>query len=106
MALTINIRQMRKDHGLTLDQLAARIGISAPHLSEVERGKKNLNNHLITRLAETFGVEPAALIAIPGSAGADRLQAILERLAPADQARVEAFAEALLKSQEETQQKE
>jgi transcriptional regulator with XRE-family HTH domain len=106
MALTINIRQMRKDHGLTLDQLAARIGISAPHLSEVERGKKNLNNHLITRLAEAFGVEPAALIAIPGAAGADRMRAILEKLPPADRARVEAFAEALLKSQEATQQKE
>jgi transcriptional regulator with XRE-family HTH domain len=106
MSLTINIRQMRKDHGLTLEELAAKIGVSAPHLSEVERGKKNLNNHLISRLAEALGVEPAALIASNDQAAHDHLRRILDQLSPDDRLRVEAFADALLRSQEASAQKE
>lgn len=106
MALTLNIRQMRKDRGLTIQQLADQIGVSAPHLSEIERGKKNLNNHLITRLSTALGVEPAALIAAtPIVSAAPHLRSVLERLSREDLARVEAFAEALLRSQEATARK-
>lgn len=105
MGLNIRIRQLRKDRGLTLEQLAGRIGVSAPHLSEVERGKKNLNNHLIERLSDALGVKHTDLIGeeAPPPKPFNRLEATMNRLPEADQARVEAFALALLQSQQDTQ---
>ncbi|UWQ30224.1 helix-turn-helix domain-containing protein [Leisingera sp. M523] len=65
MQLTLRIRELRKTNGLTLAELAGKIGVSAPHLSEVERGKKNLNNHLIERIADALGVSPTELLGAP-----------------------------------------
>ena len=65
MQLTLRIRQLRKSKGLTLSELASKIGVSAPHLSEVERGKKNLNNHLIERLAVALEIPPTELLGAP-----------------------------------------
>lgn len=105
MELNIRIRELRKARGLTLEQLASRISVSAPHLSEVERGKKNLNNHLMERLASALGVSHAELIAEPEpDNGVSRLMGTLRSLPEADRARVEAFALALLQSQQESQQ--
>jgi len=62
MNLNIRIRQLRKAKGLTIKQLAEIIGVSTPHLSEVERGKKNLNNHLLVRLAAALDAKPSELV--------------------------------------------
>ncbi len=62
MSLTLNIRELRKSKNLTLAQLAEMVGVSIPHISEIERGKKNLNNHLMERIADALQVEPSALI--------------------------------------------
>lgn len=105
MPLTINIRQIREDRGYTLEDVADKVGVSIPHLSNVERGKKNLNNHLLTRIADALGVHPAALISDTFQSDRDRLGDILDQLAPDDRARVAAFAEALLQSQEASQRK-
>lgn len=105
MELNIRIRELRKARGLTLEQLASRISVSAPHLSEVERGKKNLNNHLMERLASALGVSHADLIADPEQdGGVSRLMGTLKALPDEDRARVEAFALALLRSQQELPQ--
>ena len=63
MELNLRIRELRTDKGLTLVELAEKVGVSTPHLSEVERGKKNLNNHLMVRIAAALGVSPEDLIA-------------------------------------------
>ncbi len=34
------LRRLRKNSGLTLKQLARRVGISIPHLSDIERGMR------------------------------------------------------------------
>lgn len=99
MSLKIHIRELRKAKGLTLAQLADKIGISTPHMSEVERGLKNLNNHLITRLSAALDVPPEALLSGDTPASTVRLSAVLSQLGPDEQARVAAFAEALLQSQ-------
>lgn len=99
MSLKIHIRELRKAKGLTLAQLADKIGISTPHMSEVERGLKNLNNHLITRLAAALDVAPEALLSGDAPAAVTKLNAILSQLDADEQARVAAFAEALLQSQ-------
>jgi transcriptional regulator with XRE-family HTH domain len=95
MGLTIRIREIRKQRGLTLEQLAPMVGISVPHLSQVERGVKNVNNHLLERIAKALGVAPYELIA-EGPPVASTLDAICSQLTPEDRERVETFARALL----------
>ncbi len=57
MQLKIRIRELRNAKSWTLEEMAGKIGISTPHLSEIERGKKNLNNHLIERIASVLQIE-------------------------------------------------
>lgn len=67
MNLNLRIRDVRKAKKLTLAELAEQIGISSPHLSEVERGHKNLNNHLIKRLCEALDCQPKDLFSDEGA---------------------------------------
>ena len=106
MELSLRIREIRKERGLTIAELAAKIGVSAPHLSEVERGVKNVNNHLLTRLASALGVRPDQLISGADQESVHRLADALRRLSKEDRERVEAFALALVQSSQESQRSE
>lgn len=105
MGLNLHIRELRKGRGLTLEQLAEMVGVSVPHLSEVERGKKNLNNHLLVRLSGALNVRPEALLSDQDDDLA-ALRSAMTRLSEADRRRVEEFARALLASQQERGQAE
>lgn len=91
---------------MTLDDLASAVGVSTAHLSEIERGVKNLNNHLLERISDALGVTPSVLIADDLDSDTIRLNAALADLDPQDKARVAAFAAALAQSARETQQSE
>lgn len=103
MSLNINIRALRQAKKLTIAQLASMVGISTAHLSEVERGVKNLNNHLMTRISAALGVPPDQLISDEAS-DMSRMAAIYSRLAPDDRERVVAFAAALASTGEDPPQ--
>lgn len=85
-----------------MDQLAGQVGISIPHLSEIERGKKNLNNHIIERISAALKVWPDDLIS-SGDAGEDwnTLKRQLRHLDGDDLHRVSEFARALQASKPE-----
>lgn len=100
MTLNLNIRAIRQQRGLRISDLADMVGVSVAHMSEVERGRKNLNNHLIERLSGALRVPPEALIA--DGTGVSKLTPILSQLGDGDLHRVEAFALALLKSEAPT----
>jgi transcriptional regulator with XRE-family HTH domain len=51
------------ERGLVLNALAARAGISASYLSEVERGYKRPGTDVLARLAEALGMAPSELMA-------------------------------------------
>lgn len=93
MALNLRIRELREARGWSLDTLAAKIGTSSPHLSQVERGVKNLNNRLIDALSRELNVEPFELFS-PRQHQGD-IQKVLSGLSAEDLARVKAFAQAL-----------
>jgi len=93
MALKLRIRELRESHKWSLETLASRVGTSVPHLSQVERGVKNLNNRLIDALARELGVEPFELFA-PRQERSN-VDTLLQSLSDEDLARVEAFAAAL-----------
>lgn len=93
MALNLRIKELREARGWSLETLASKIGTSVPHLSQVERGVKNLNNRLIDALARELGGEPFELFS-PRQKRSD-IDALLQSLSAEDLARVEAFAAAL-----------
>lgn len=93
MALKLRIRELRDRRGWTLETLAAKAGVSVPHMSQVERGVKNLNSRVIESVAKALDVEPFELFAPRQEL--DSVGRLLRDLDPADLARVEAFAAAL-----------
>lgn len=76
---------MREERGWTVDVLASKVGMSRSYVSEIENGKKNVNNVRIGAFAKAFGVSPIDLID-DESVGADVLDHIrrLRRLSEAD----------------------
>lgn len=59
-----------EESGSTLSQVAAQTGIKVSTLSEITRGKRELNVQHIRRLAARFRVEPGLFIAAGTPAGA------------------------------------
>lgn len=90
--LNLRIREVRKQRGWTLAELAERVGCSIPHMSDLERGRKSMTNNTLASIAEALGVEPWELIADPETAAFTRA---FQGLSPEDQARVRSFVDGL-----------
>lgn len=56
------LREWRKFRDLTQEQLAERASLSKPYISQLERGDREYNQHLLEHLAEVLSCEPADLI--------------------------------------------
>ena len=56
------IKLMRVEKGLTLKDLEKRGGISATHVSEIERGKASPTVGALGKIARALGVRPATLL--------------------------------------------
>jgi transcriptional regulator with XRE-family HTH domain len=64
-----NLRNLRRKHGLSLEQLAHISGVSRAMLGQIETGKSAPTINLLGRIAEALKVSVAGLIANPGSGG-------------------------------------
>lgn len=51
------IRQLRKDSGLTLTQLAAQLELDSANLSKIENGKREFDEKRLERLAKVFQLD-------------------------------------------------
>lgn len=80
MVLTIRIKEIRESKGLTQQELADLVGVSKPHISGVERGIKNLNNHLLEKISSALEVLPYELLVPPSHDRLISLAASLEQL--------------------------
>lgn len=58
------VAELRLARGLTQEQLAAEMGVSAQWISMVERGR-NLTLHSVVGLANAFGVPLSSLLRTP-----------------------------------------
>lgn len=63
-----NIRRLRRERGLSQEDLAAEIGVHRTYMGGVERGERNLTLRSLERLAERLGVSPVGLLEEPDSA--------------------------------------
>ncbi len=50
------LRNLRKQKGYTLEEVATKVNFSAPHVSGLERNEKRLNTDSIDRFAKLYGV--------------------------------------------------
>lgn len=61
MTIGSTIRKLRKDRGLTLNQLAAEIGSDVGNLSRLERDQQGYSEQTVSRIAKALEVPVAAL---------------------------------------------
>jgi transcriptional regulator with XRE-family HTH domain len=59
------IRRIRQEKSLTLKQIEAKVGVSATHISEIERGKTSPTIGALERISAALEVPPSHLIDIP-----------------------------------------
>ena len=57
-----NIRRLRRERGLSQEDLADEIGVHRTYMGGVERGERNLTLRSLERLAERLGVAPLSLL--------------------------------------------
>ena len=62
--LGVRVKDLRKEAGLTLDELAGRSGVSRAMISKLERGEKNPTLVIAARLAEGLGVSLSRLAGV------------------------------------------
>lgn len=62
--LGVRVRDLRRDRGLTLEELAAASGVSRAMISKLERGEKNPTLVIAARLAEGLGVSLSRLAGV------------------------------------------
>jgi transcriptional regulator with XRE-family HTH domain len=88
------IRAWRKHRGLTLEQLAERIGMSHQNLGKVERGRVPYNQTLLELLAEELRCEPVDLI-IRDPSEPEGIWSIWDQLRPTEQRQVTEIAKTI-----------
>jgi transcriptional regulator with XRE-family HTH domain len=65
------LRIIRERSGLSISVLASQAGISQPHLSNIESGRRQASPAVARRLAAALKVPVVALVAAPVEAAAD-----------------------------------
>lgn len=79
-----NVRGYRKQCGLTIESLAAKVEIAPGHIGHIERGSRLPSLDMLARIGKGLGVAPAALLVDPDSTSKDsldqRLQAVIDAL--------------------------
>ena len=58
-----NVARLRREKGLTQEDVAARSGFSQQYLSSLERGRRNPTIITLFELAQALGVSHVALVA-------------------------------------------
>jgi transcriptional regulator with XRE-family HTH domain len=91
------IRQWREHRGLTLEQLASRIGTTHASLSRVERGLQPYNQPLLEAVAEALRTDAASLI-MRNPADPEGIWSVWDNAKPAERRQIVEIAKTLLKT--------
>jgi len=57
-----NVRRLRKERGLSQEELAFRAGMKRSYLSDLERGTRNPTVHALGRLADALNTSATTLL--------------------------------------------
>jgi transcriptional regulator with XRE-family HTH domain len=91
------IREWRRAKGLTLVQLAERIGITHGQLSKVERGLRPYSQLLLEALARELGTDPASLL-MRNPTDPDGIWSIWDQVPPTERPRAITILKALTRT--------
>jgi transcriptional regulator with XRE-family HTH domain len=91
------IRHWRKHRGLTLEQLAARLDMTASHLSMLENGKRGYTQETLERVAEALNTDPASLL-MRNPGDPDAIWTVWEQAKPAQRATIVEIAKTIIKT--------
>ncbi|MGY6521456.1 MAG: helix-turn-helix domain-containing protein [Mongoliitalea sp.] len=58
----IRLKTLRKEKGLSQEELAERSGLNRPYISGIEQGKRNVSLEVMEKLAEALGVRMMELV--------------------------------------------
>lgn len=56
------LKALRKEKGLSQEELALKSGLNRPYISGIEKGKRNVSLEVMEKLAEALGVGIGELI--------------------------------------------
>ena len=79
MSIGIQIRNLRKSRGLTLQQVAAQIEADAGNLSRIERGELGVSETMLRKIAAALNTTPAALYTQSDAHLANTAQPIIQK---------------------------
>jgi transcriptional regulator with XRE-family HTH domain len=91
------IREWRQHRGLTLEQLADRLDVTASHLSMLERGQRGYAQETLERLAEALQTDPASLL-MRNPADQDAIWSIWDQAKPGDRRMIVDIARTIVKT--------
>ena len=60
--VALNVGRIRREKGWTQEELAARAGLSARYIGQVERAQASMSVSVLGRIADALSVEPALLV--------------------------------------------
>ncbi|EKB50822.1 helix-turn-helix domain-containing protein [Cecembia lonarensis] len=58
----IRLRTLRKEKGLSQEELALKSGLNRPYISAIEKGKRNVSLEVMEKLAGAFGIQIGQLL--------------------------------------------
>ncbi len=76
--LGIRIRNVRKECGLTQQELADQTGLSVKTIQDAEKGRKNLSYETLTRLMDRLGMSPDTVFLSRDTIPTKEMQHLLE----------------------------
>lgn len=88
------IKEWRKTRGLTLKQLAERIGTSNQQISHLENGRRRLSLEWMQRLAKALDCLPSDLLVDPSQPRNERERVMIELFRGLSEEQQEAFLQA------------
>jgi len=60
--LGIRIKQLRREKGISQEELAFKAGLHRTYMSDIERGMRNVSIRNIEKIAKALGVTPSKLL--------------------------------------------
>jgi transcriptional regulator with XRE-family HTH domain len=81
-AVGATLARLRQAHGLTLDELSRRAGVSKSMLSQIERSQANPTVAVVWRLANALGVGIGELLGTPAETAAPALTVVAAHATP------------------------
>lgn len=90
------IREWRQHRGLTLEQLADRVDMTASHLSMFERGQRGYAQNTLEALAEALQTDPASLLM--RKPGDDEIWSLWDQAKPGTRRQITEIAKTLTRT--------